>query len=90
MVYPLAMSDEPFSSPPRFPVTAEWLAEQDRKRAAYTESRCRYAERYLRHSQDEPEERDEAEPIPAGSPVGLSRRSSRGKVIDPRQLRFEV
>ena len=84
------MSDEPLSSPPRVPVTAEFLAEVRQKQAAYTESRRRYRERFNRHSQGDADELDEAEAASISSPAGMSRRRSRGKTHDPRQLRFEV
>ena len=82
------MSDVPLSSPPRVAVTAEFLAECRRKQAAYAETRRRHREAFERHSEDVAEELAEA--IPATLPTAPLRRRSRGKVHDPRQLKFEL
>lgn len=86
------MSDETSSNPPRVPVTAQWLAEQQRKRDIYENARRRHYEQIERQSRGDPDELDEAEAVPTSNPTSnpaaQPRRHSRGKINDPRQLKL--
>ena len=84
------MSDEPLSSPPRVPVTAEFLAECRRKEAAYAASRRLHRERLARAAWGN-EDEEPASPTSSASPPAMpSVRRSRRKSIDPRQLKLEL
>ncbi len=83
------MTDEPLSSPPRVPVTAEFLAEAQRKQVAYAESRRQHRERLERSAWGNEDE----ESAPATSPTGFAeapKTRRRGRIIDPRQLKLEL
>jgi hypothetical protein len=83
--------------PARVPVSAEWLAEQEAKQAAYVAQRRAWTAKLLHDPVSAEDEAPEPEPTPApslppakprtmeGSPSG----SRRGVVHDPRQSRFE-
>lgn len=84
------MSDEPLSSPQRVPVTAEFLAECRRKQAAYAQSRRDHRERLERVAWSN-EDEDPAPATSSADPPAMPRpRRSRGRVIDPRQLKLEL
>jgi hypothetical protein len=73
------MTDPPDKEPPlQVPVTAAWLAEQTRKRAAYEARRARWVEAWSRGGQPEP-------PTETGSGPKRSR-----TIYDKRQFRFDV
>ena len=84
------MTDEVSSGPPRVPVTAEFLAECKRKQEAYAESRRRHRERLERIAWGN-EDEEPAPTISPSDPPGPPRsRRGRGRIIDPRQFKFEL
>jgi hypothetical protein len=75
------MADEPLPAPPRAPVSAEFLAENARKQAAYAAVRRGHYERLARAARGDEEESDTPGAAP-GKP--------RGRIPDRRQLGLEV
>ena len=78
--------------PARVPVSAAWLAEQERKQAAYAAARRLQAARWEGRHQAyvEPEEAPPPSPAsPAPEPSAPSSdRRPRGPILDPRQGRL--
>ena len=83
--------DQP-EPPARVPVTAEWLAEQERKQVAYAASRKARAEHWegARRVEPEPEEEGPPSPVlPRTEPPPSTKSRQRGPILDPRQGRLE-
>ena len=78
--------------PARVPVSAAWLAEQERKQAAYAAARRLQAARWegRHHAEEEPEEPRPPSPArPAPEPPSPSKGPRpRGPILDPRQGRL--
>ena len=78
--------------PARVPVSADWLAEQERKQAAYAAARRARSTSWEGERQAEPAVEEEPPPspaLPASAPSAPSAgRRPRGPIIDPRQSRF--
>ena len=78
--------------PPRVPVSAEWLAEQQRKQAAYAAARRLQAARWEGRHQVETELEEVQPPSSAPStpepPASPRGQRPRGPIIDPRQGRL--
>ena len=78
--------------PARVPVSAAWLAEQQRKPAAYATARRLQAARWegSHQAEGEPEEAPPPSPIsPAPEPPTASKgQRPRGPILDPRQGRL--
>ena len=88
-------SEAPPEPPARVPVSTEWLAEQDRRQAAYAAARRARAaawegERPLR--QEDAEEAPAPSPAlpapPSASPAPVAGPRPRGPIADPRQERL--
>ena len=78
--------------PARVPVSAEWLAEQERKQAAYAAARRLQAARWEGRQQAEAEPEEAPPPSPVPSALELQTPSKgqrpRGMIIDQRQDRL--
>lgn len=71
----------------RVSVSADWLAEQERKQAAYAAARRARAARWEGAQQAELEEAAPPSPAPEPSAPPMGRRQ-RGQIVDPRQGRL--
>ena len=81
------------SEPPaRVPISAEWLAEQERKQAAYAAVRRARSARWEGPREAEPEPEDVPVASPASAvaepPTSPAGRRPRGPIADPRQARL--